>query len=51
MQLYNKPIRGTNRLPVEDLRQIARFNRIVKNYLKMCKIEKETTPGNSSSRH
>lgn len=35
MKLYNNPIKGINRLPVEDLRQIARFNRIVKDYIKM----------------
>jgi len=40
MKLYDKPIKGINRLPVEDLRQIARFNRIVLNYEKMRKIEK-----------
>ncbi len=26
---------------VKDLRQIARFNRIIKNYLKMKKIQKK----------
>ena len=41
MKLYDKPIKGINRLPVEDLRQIARFNRIVLNYEKMRKIEKQ----------
>lgn len=40
MKLYDKPIKGINRLTVEDLRQIARFNRIVLNYEKMCEIEK-----------
>lgn len=40
MKLYDKPIKGINRLPLEDLRQIARFNRIVLNYKKMCEIEK-----------
>ena len=33
-------IKGANKLPVEDLREIAKFNRIVRNYLKMLKIEK-----------
>lgn len=40
MKLYDKPIKGVSRLPVHDLRQLARFNGIVKNYIKMCVIEK-----------
>lgn len=39
-RLYDKPIKGANKLPVSDLRQIAHFNRIVLNYQKMCAIEK-----------
>ena len=35
-----KPLRHLNGLPVEDLRKIAWFFRIVKNYKKMQKIEK-----------
>ena len=41
MKLYDKPIKGANKLPVEDLRQIARFNRIVMNYIKMGRIEQK----------
>lgn len=41
-RLYDKPIKGANKLPVSDLRQIARFNRIVLNYQKMCAIEKRS---------
>lgn len=41
-RLYDKPIKGANKLPVSDLRQIARFNRIVLNYQKMCVIEKRS---------
>ena len=33
-------MKDLNKLPVEDLRVIARFNRIVKNYMKMLKIER-----------
>lgn len=40
MKLYDKPIKGANRIPVQDLRQLARFNGIVKNYIRMCIIEK-----------
>lgn len=47
MNLYDKPIRGANRLPVEDLRQIARFNRIVMDYIKIKKINTKPFPGNS----
>lgn len=36
--LYPKGIKGADKLPVEDLRQIARFNRIVKNSLRMDRI-------------
>lgn len=32
-------IKNAGKLPAQDLRQIARFNRIIKNYLKMCRIE------------
>lgn len=39
-KLYDKPIKGVNKLPVSDLRQIARFNKIVLNYQKMCAIKK-----------
>ena len=41
MKLYDKPIKGANKHPVEDLRQIARFNRIVMNYIKMRRIEQK----------
>lgn len=34
-------IKNANRLPVEDLRQIAKFFEIVKNYIKMKRIEKK----------
>ncbi len=30
-------------LPVSDLHAIAQFNKIIKNYLKMCKIKKLAT--------
>ena len=33
-------IRGLNKLPVRDLRHIAHFNRIIKNYEKMLVIER-----------
>lgn len=36
MNLYK--LKNANKLPVEDLRAIAHFNRIVKNWLKMEKI-------------
>ena len=39
--LYPKGIKGANKLPVQDLREIAKFNRIVINYLKMDRILKE----------
>ena len=32
-------IKDANKLPVGDLRQIAHFFRIVKNYVKMKRIE------------
>jgi hypothetical protein len=32
-------IKDANKIPVEDLRQIAKFFRIVKNYEKMLLIE------------
>lgn len=35
--LVSRPENST----VKDLRQIARFNRIIKNYLKMKKIQKK----------
>lgn len=35
-----------NKLPVSDLRQIARFHRIIMNYLKMRKIEKRAEDEN-----
>ena len=42
MMLYPNGIKwGKHRPTVEDLRAIAHFNRIVKNYLKMEKILKE----------
>lgn len=47
MKLYDKPIKGINRLPVEDLRQIARFNRIVMDYIKIKKINTKPYPGMS----
>ena len=40
--LYPHGIRGARKLPVQDLRAIAHFNRIIKNYLLMCHLlEKE----------
>lgn len=42
MTLYDKPLKGKTRLTVADLREMARFNRIVKGYLKMCGIEKHS---------
>lgn len=36
--LYPKGIKNANKLPVEDLRQIAKFNRIVKNSLMMDRL-------------
>lgn len=45
MLLYDKPIKGADKLPVSDLRQIARFNRIVKNYHKMLRIERRAQNG------
>ena len=39
-------IKNANKLPTKDLRQIAWFNRIVMNYLKMCRIEKEPDGNN-----
>lgn len=36
--LYPKGIKDANKLPVEDLRQIAKFNRIVKNSLMMDRL-------------
>ena len=38
-----KPLRRLNGLPVEDLRKIEGFFRIVKNYRKMQKIEKQNS--------
>lgn len=35
-------IKNANKLPAEDLRQIAGFFRIVKNYNKMLAIEKRS---------
>lgn len=32
MRLYNKPIKGGNRLPIDELRQIARFSRAVHSF-------------------
>lgn len=40
--LYSKGIKGLNKLPISDLRQIAKFNHIVINYLKMCRLLKES---------
>lgn len=37
--LCPKAIKGANKLPIQDLRQIANFYRVVKNYIKMCRIE------------
>src|SRR5574344_256109 len=39
--LYPRGIKGANKLPVQDLRQIAKFNHIVINYLIMDRILKE----------
>lgn len=39
--LYPKGIKGANKFPVQDLRQIAKFNHIVINYLKMDRLLKE----------
>lgn len=39
--LYPKGIKGANKLPVQDLRQIAKFNHIVINYLMMDRLLKE----------
>ena len=39
ISLYDRPIKGTKKLTVQDFREIARFNRIVLNYIKICKIE------------
>lgn len=36
--LYPKGKKNANKLPVEDLRQIAKFNRIVKNSLMMDRL-------------
>ena len=36
--LYDRPIKGAKKLSLLDLRGIAHFNRIIRNYLKMCKI-------------
>ena len=33
--------KNKNRLTGEDLRQIANFNAIVRNYFKMCRLLKE----------
>ena len=40
----DKPIKikGANWLPAEDLRQIAKFFRIIKNYEKMLIIERRS---------
>lgn len=40
--LYPKGIRGANKLPVSDLRQIAKFNRIVLNSLMMDRLLSNT---------
>ena len=40
--LYPRGIRGAKRLSVQDLRAIAHFNKVIKNYLKMCKLLKQT---------
>lgn len=34
-----RPFRTRQKLTVQDLRSIASFNRIIKNYLKMQRIE------------
>ena len=39
--LYPRGIKGANKLPVQDLRQIAKFNHIVINYLIMDRLLKE----------
>lgn len=36
--LYPGGIKNVRRLKVEDLRQIAAFNKIVKNYIRMCEM-------------
>lgn len=38
-------IKNANKLPVGDLRKIARFNRIIKNYLMMLRIERRAQGG------
>lgn len=40
--LYPKGIKGANKLPVEDLRQLAHFNKIVFNSIKMDRILEES---------
>ena len=40
--IRQRHLRDAGRLPVEDLRKITRFKRIVRNYLKMLRIEKST---------
>ena len=35
-------IKNANKLPTEDLRAIAHFFRIIKNYLKMQRIDKKS---------
>lgn len=42
--IYPHGIKNANKLPVQDLRAIAYFNRIIKNYLKMCRMLEETKP-------
>lgn len=37
-----KPFRTRQKLTVQDLRSIAFFNRIIKNYFKMLRIESQT---------
>jgi hypothetical protein len=40
--LYDRGIRYAKRLAIKDLKAIAHFNRIVKNYEKMCEIERRS---------
>lgn len=39
--LYSQGIKNANKLAVKDLRAIAHFNKIIKNYLMMCELLKE----------
>lgn len=43
--LYDHPIKGARKLSLLDLRGIAHFNRIIRNYLKMYEIEKRYNNG------